>query len=826
MDTLHHKWAAGHGNPNAKILVLGESPALGETHCMSSNKELKSMLAEAGISPSQIWMTTVCKFYVPPNGKKGKKIPFYVRAKNYNVDIDEHLNNLHAEIKAINPNVILALGNTALLATAGVTGIGDYRGSILSYRNYKVVATYDPKGLSWQEQGEFTGYWNKHVILFDFMRALAQSTFPEIKRPYRNLHIATSSLQLQDFWNRNRNNTRPSVDIEARGSCLPFCIGLSFTPSEGICMPFWNKGEILNIAHISDTEIVQMWLILSEILSNSDIVGQNFKYDHDKIRRIGFDIRSLASDTMFKGFAISPEYPKGLGFLTSIYTEEPFYKNEGMYEGSVRDLMIGCARDACVTKEIDLAMEADLRAVNQYDYYYNFITQFHQFYLDMESEGFNVNPERRELLYRKYIKWSEELNYELFHLTGAHINSASPKQISILLYENFKIPHRGGTGEEEITAILNSQGLKLSDSQRRVCEVILEKRRVDKTIGTYLEAMPDFDGKMKSTFFPCLDTGRSSSGQQDPPIRPMVTVLDLNGKKKKKVLGTAFQTMTKHGDIGQDVRGQYVPDKDCVFVQFDSAQAEARVVFLLADDEEALYQIDHHDYHALTASWFFGGTEENYSKKHLGYESPIRFVGKTLRHAGHLGATKSRAAKTVNTDARKFKIQIQVDEKFCGQALNIFHAKQPKIRGVFHKGIENSLRDNARFLTAGLPYGIDSKIGGRRQFLDRWSDELLRAALSYIPQRSISDNTKAAGLRIKKREPKLARVILECHDSLLFMIPEREVDYFIPIGKEEMERPIKFEACSLPRRDLIVPCDAEIGYDYEKLTKYKRIIAA
>ena len=133
------------------------------------------------------------------------------------------------------------------------------------------------------------------------------------------------------------------------------------------------------------------------------------------------------------------------------------------------------------------------------------------------------------------------------------------------------------------------------------------------------------------------------------------------------------------------------------------------------------------------------------------------------------------------------------------------------------------MRRNSRFLTAGLPFGIASKVGGRRQFLDRWSDELLRAALSYIPQRSISDNTKAAGLRIKKREPKLARLILECHDSLLFMIPEKEVDYFAPIVKEEMERPIRFETCSFPRRDLIIPCEVEIGDNYENLKKLRSL---
>ena len=93
MDILH-KYAAGHGNPNAKILILGESPAMGETHCMSSNKELSSMLKEAGINETQVWKTCVSKHYVPPNPKKGKKIPFIVRAKNYNVDIEQHLKDL------------------------------------------------------------------------------------------------------------------------------------------------------------------------------------------------------------------------------------------------------------------------------------------------------------------------------------------------------------------------------------------------------------------------------------------------------------------------------------------------------------------------------------------------------------------------------------------------------------------------------------------------------------------------------------------------------------------------------------------------------------
>jgi hypothetical protein len=55
------------------------------------------------------------------------------------------------------------------------------------------------------------------------------------------------------------------------------------------------------------------------------------------------------------------------------------------------------------------------------------------------------------------------------------------------------------------------------------------------------------------------------------------------------------------------------------------------------------------------------------------------------------------------------------------------------------------------------------------------------------------------------------------------MIPEKEVDYFAPLAKEEMERPLRFDTCSLPRRDLIIPAEAEVGYDYEKLERLRNI---
>lgn len=361
-----------------------------------------------------------------------------------------------------------------------------------------------------------------------------------------------------------------STDIESR-YCVPIMIGLAFNKHHAMVVPLWN---LEGISNIPDADMVQVWTILAEMLYEKEILGQNFNYDRDKIHRLGFIIRKLRDDTMMKAQAINPELPKNLPFNISIFTEEPFYKDEGMYEGKIEDLFDGCGRDACCTFEVNENMNPDLDELDQRPYYENFLMKLPEFYAGIENQGFNIDTKERDNLLHKYIEWDERCRYELYHLTGTDINVNSAPQINTLLWDNLKLPRKPTTGEDDITALLNSQSAIKKPEHRRICELILEDRRVRKTISTYLMAMPDFDGRMRTTYFPCLETGRSSTGQQDPPIRPSIEVVDFDGKKKKKVLGTAFQTMTKHGDIGADVRGMYVVDEPDYESANESAETE------------------------------------------------------------------------------------------------------------------------------------------------------------------------------------------------------------------------------------------------------------
>jgi DNA polymerase I - 3''-5'' exonuclease and polymerase domains len=815
----------GTGNPYAKILFIGEAPSFEEENALKpfvgpAGRLFDECLHNAGIVRSDVWITNVFKQMIVPQQKFGRKIPAVVRAEQAGLNVQESIQVLRTEIDEIKPNVICLLGGTALWALSGKDKITPWRGSILSLWSYKCIPTFHPATLLYGE-GE---YWQKYIIEFDFRRVLSQSEYPEIRRPSRNLSICHNSAQLSDFIERNNDKDKLSVDIEAL-RCIPVCVSLAFDSIEGLCVPLWNSTSITRISDIPSSDLASIWNILYLLLKdkNKKIIGQNFKYDQDKLRRLGFVISNLYSDTLLKHFAISPELPHNLAFQTSIYTEEPYYKDEGLEfdytKHDISDLLLYGAKDAPVTWEIEDKQEQDLVEVGMHDFYYNFLMKLHDLYSDIENVGFPVNEKAREKLLRKYISWSERLSYELFKYADAPINCDSWQQVDKLLYEVMKIPRRQGTGEEVLTQLLANVVKK--DDQKKCITNILEQRRVNKTIGTYLMAMNDYDGRMRTACYIPLDTGRTSTGLQDPPIRPYVdNFRNLKGKiEKKKCHGAAFQTLTKHGDVGGDIRLMYSCDPGCVLLNIDSSQAEARVIALLSDDEVTLKLYDTNDIHALTASWFLGGDEFKYSKKVLGYECPERFLGKTLRHAGHLGAKGQRAATEVNTQARKAHIDINISKAFADKALLIFHNKSPKVQQVFQKGIIAQLEID-RTLIAPVPYGVDSTIGGKRTFHEKWSDELFRQAFSYIPQRAISDNTKASALRIRERLQDI-RIVVESHDSLTFMVEINDLEEVGRVAKEELEMPISFKTCSLSRRDLVIPAELEVGTNYKELVKYK-----
>jgi hypothetical protein len=442
--------------------------------------------------------------------------------------------------------------------------------------------------------------------------------------------------------------------------------------------------------------------------------------------------------------------------------------------------------------------------------------QLHSLYMEIEGVGFKQDIKAAEELVRKYTKRQVAKEYELYKLLGYELNVASPKQVAITLYEHLKFPKRAGTGEDILVSLMGNHAK--THQKQRTLELIIEVRKIRKTIGTYLLAKPDYDGRMRtSVFITGTETGRTSDRILEPPIRP-------------EKMGLAFKTMTKHGDVGADLRTEFIVDEGYVFINADLSQAESRVVSLLADDEKKLRLMDEFDIHSVTASWVYGGDNDAWTKaKHGGHEPSERFIGKTLRHAGERGMGKRRLMEIVNTDSKKYGIDLVISEYKAGLILDIFHQRDRGIKGdengdwldgqvikpSYFKLIQTILKEDKRVITG--PYGR------RRVFFERWGDELFKEAYSHLPQQIVSDKIKMVMLGCKRRIPNL-QIILEGHDALLCQVRICDADRTVDIIKEEMAIPIPFDKGSIIRRPLVIPCDVEISTtNYKELKKYRKV---
>ncbi len=664
-----------------------------------------------------------------------------------------------------------------------------------------------------ESDGKLRAWKDLTFIRWDFARAIKQSQFTEYRPPIRNLLVCRSALELYRFLHQYEGHPYVSVDIETFHT-IPICIGLAFDSVTAMSIPLFNVMTDTNKSGMSRSDVVSCWQMVSELLYNPNImkIGQNFKFDERQLltcvngtMNFGLKTNSFFFDTMLAFNTLYPELPGRLQFSTSVLTEEPYYKDEGKEYNPKKDkfdrLLLYNAKDAAVTYEVFEREIEELRERNLEGFFFSRIMPLHPFYSRIEKRGILRDEFQKRFLEEKYKGRQKELQEELNDLTSEYevtINVASPKQVWYLMYEMMKLPQRKGTDEKTIDALMRNT---IKDpKKKKTLELVLEIRKVRKTIGTYIDHEVDYRGRTLTSYRIILETGRTSTGNLKPPVTT-------------KPMGLAFQTITKHGDVGQDLRCMFIPDEGHIFIEPDLSGAEARVVAILARDARLLKIFKYDlDLHRITTAWIdnnapdslldeFFKEEDNERCRSLGkrindalkrdISDESRQVGKRFRHAGHYDMGKREASS-----------QIGISEYKAGKILDRFHSTNPNIQGVFHREIIEALRDNNRVLVS--PHGRS------RQFLNRWGHELFKEAYAHIPQATVSDHLKFSAQVIEKRCPWL-QILQESHDSFLGEIPSSYLDCTIRIIKEELEKPIDFSKCSLSRGELIIPCEIKIG---------------
>lgn len=319
------------------IMVIGEywneqEEMQGKPFAGPAAGVLHGLLAQAGINKSDCYFTNV--FNRRPNGNriesfcgpKTEAIPGYraiFSGKYIHKNYAPEISRLFDEIERVNPNVILALGNTPLWALCKKSGIKKYRGApILSHdQRRKVIPTWPPSSILRQ--------WElRPVALADFLKARRESTSSELERPRRYIYLEPNLDDIAEFYEKHIVPADYlSCDIETKSKTITE-VGYG-TPDgrHAMVIPFYSR--LAEDGNYWSTHALekQAWKWVERINREKPLVGQNFAYDMNYFwRTVGIPCPRFLGDTMLLHHALQPEMEKGLGFLGSIYTDEPSWK--------------------------------------------------------------------------------------------------------------------------------------------------------------------------------------------------------------------------------------------------------------------------------------------------------------------------------------------------------------------------------------------------------------------------------------------------------------------------------------------------------------------
>lgn len=328
----------GDGPPTARIMIIGEAygeheESAGLPFVGASGEELNRCLHAAGIMRSECFITNVVNARPPRNDltkwmpvKKGEITAEHVRLRDRMVlpVMTRGYQAMLDELRLVSPDLVIALGNTALWALTGHWGILKWRGSQLysdTFPGLKVIPTVHPAAILRE--------YAFHNIAIQDLRRAAKHRYPG---PYQNVpdwqFTIRPSLEMVRETLASllaRCEQGPiwiEFDLETSPTHIT-CAGLSWSRTEAICIPFTENGR--GFGHYWSTEVEEGEVVfaLYRLLTHPNcwVGGQNLLYDVQHTYRWWHFVPNVKYDTMIGHHTCFAGMKKSLDFQSSMYND-------------------------------------------------------------------------------------------------------------------------------------------------------------------------------------------------------------------------------------------------------------------------------------------------------------------------------------------------------------------------------------------------------------------------------------------------------------------------------------------------------------------------
>lgn len=235
-----------------------------------------------------------------------------------------HVQQLHSMLKELKPNIIIALGNTALWALGLPPTISKLRGNVIESPFGKVLPTYHPSSV--------LRNWSQRIIaILDLHKALRESESPTISTLPREIWTRPDIEDCYRWWELYGSKTELlAFDIETVLNKQISEISFASDSTHALHVPFFYKEnkQYVNWWPDATTEFAAWKFVKMVLESEVPKIGQNcVQYDTFwLLKEMNIAVKNIQHDTMQLSHAWALELEKSLGFLGSIFLDERSWK--------------------------------------------------------------------------------------------------------------------------------------------------------------------------------------------------------------------------------------------------------------------------------------------------------------------------------------------------------------------------------------------------------------------------------------------------------------------------------------------------------------------
>jgi uracil-DNA glycosylase len=797
------------GNPKAKIMVVGEAPGSHEEQELKpfvgpAGNILTEMLMKSGIDPEEVWYTNLCKYRPPANELKA-----FCRHGVPDGPLVEGLGELAQEIRQVNPNVIVPLGNYALYFLYGQklnkqgdpSGITSYRGYVLEGRKLakgkKIIPTFHPSYYLRGKYGEIP------LGLMDLGKVRAEQRYPEVRRVPRETIVDPRGSEREAVRARLlEEGMWLGVDIEYIKPTLKW-VGFAVSPSWATSIKIRSREDLYWCKEL--------------IESGKPLLFQNAMYDCGMLEWF-WDIdawKNLAYDTMVAAYNINMEYIKDLGFLGSMYTDVGAWWDvvdwDKIKAGLQDEDILGPYNcyDGMVTVETAIKQQPELDSDPKMREAFSFDMSKLKPLWDMAKRGCRLDTKRITALRTKSeadFAEAQVLLRDLADVAGFKVTEGCdfPVDSPVFVPEflqglGAKLTTRTGKGRfwksDKVT--LMELHRKTEDKLLRAgIETVLKARKAKGLQENFLDVDWDDDGRARC-IYDCTKTGtrRLSSKEFFPTGR---------GKNLQNIYAPSSSP-----EYGTEVRSCWIPDDGFEFAYADLKSAEFLIVAEVTQDPLMLKFAEMvrrglGSVHKETAALLFGGTAADYQK-----DTPPYFLGKKTRHSGNYMVGPRELMGRINAEALNTGVVVTQAET---KTLIVKYTTElhPFLPIWWDEVKADAKRNRGR---------VRNLFGFVRLFHDQ---SKLPEMVAYIPQSTVGDCMNFAIVAMasdKELNDAGFQTLLQGHDAIGFQYPVENRAFVLRRVRQHMD----VSGMVVPKtgKEMRIPVEISIGPSWGELKDYE-----